>query len=179
MKATHNWRKILLKAIYIQITFLVLHYLYDFFPNAVTRVISGTSEAVFQHMKIAFFAFGLVSLIEFFVRRNQVDDRVNYAFSLLAANLLYCWPMFILFFAPPAYYGPYELIVTEIVWANIILYSTSVCAVIFEQQFANGILSKEFRGMVSVLWLVLLSLFVIYSNDNPWFDLFAIPPGWE
>jgi hypothetical protein len=179
MKETGKWRRIFLKALYVQIAFLVLHYLYDFFPNALTRVISGTSEAVFQHMKIAFFSYLLVSLIEYLVERKRVEDQSTYIFARLAATVLFCWPMFILFFTPPAYYGPYELIITEIIWANIILYATSVCVVIFEQQFERAPHSQEFRVVVIVLGLILLSLFVIYSQRDPWFDVFAIPPGWE
>jgi hypothetical protein len=174
-----KWCRILLKALYIQITFLVLHYLYDLFPNPVTRIISGTSEAVFQHMKIVFYSYALVSLIEFLAYRKRISDPVNYGFARIGASVFYCWIMFIFFFAPPAYYGQYERIISEIISANIILYLSSICAIILERQFESSPLSKEFKIMVVALGVILTSLFVIYTYKYPWFDVFAIPPGWE
>jgi hypothetical protein len=173
-----KWKKILLKALYVQITFLILHYSYDFFPSPITKIFSGTSEAVFQHMKIGFYSYGLVSLIEFFLRKKRAANLANYGFARIGATVLYCWPMFILFFTPPAYYGKYETILAEIVSANIILYLTTVIVIVIERQFEGVSLSKEFRITMVVLFIILVSLFTIYTYRDPWFDVFEIPPGW-
>ena len=87
--------------------------------------------------------------------------------------------MFILFFAPPAYYGQYPADVYEIISANIVLYTTSVFAGIFEFELSRIKLSREFKIGIVVLTIIFLSLVVIYSFRLPWFDVFAIPPGWE
>lgn len=174
-----SWRKILLKALYVQLCFLVLHYLYRFIPNPVTEIFSGVNESVFQHMKIGFFSYGLVSLIEYFLNRKKVADPGHYGFSLLGASLFFCWPMLILFFSPPAYFGKYPTDLLEIISANIVLYTSSIFAILTERQFSAAPLSKEFKVMVVLLCVILISLFVIYTYRFPWFDLFAIPPGWE
>lgn len=178
-KKTGKWKRILLKALTVQFAFLILHYTYDFFPNTFTKILSGTSEAVFEHMKIAFHAYGLVSLGEFFLFKKKENDPMNFGFSRLASTVFYCWPMFILFFAPPAYYGKYPNDIYEIISANIVLYTTSVFAGIFEFELVKIKLSKEFRVAVVILALVFMSLLIIYSFKTPWFDVFSIPPGWE
>ena len=174
-----KWKHILIKALIVQITFLILHFSYDWFPNTLTRIISGTSEAVFQHMKIAFFSYGLVSLVEFWIFRKALKDPLNFGTTRMAATVFYCWPMFILFFAPPAYFGKYPSDIYEIVSGNIILYTISLIAGIFELELAKIKLSKEFRIVVIGLTLIFFSLLIIYSFKNPWFDVFAIPPGWD
>ena len=174
-----NWKYILLKALILQVAFLVLHYVYDFFPNGFTRIISGTSEAVFQHMKIGFFSIGLVNLVEFFLRRGKVARPGDYGFARMASALFYCWPMFILFFTPPAYYGEYPTDLVEIISANIILYLTSLSALIFENQLERNQITPAFKVVIGGLTVLFISLLVIYSFQDPWFDVFAIPPGWE
>ena len=173
------WKYILLKALLLQVAFLVLHYAYDFFPNGFTRIISGTSEAVFQHMKIGFNSLALVNLVEFLIKRKKVDRPANFGFARIASTMFYCWPMFILFFTPPAYYGKYPNDLVEIISANIILYLTSLSALIFENQLERIHITKAFRVVIAALALIFISLLVIYSFHNPWFDVFTIPPGWE
>jgi hypothetical protein len=178
-KKALNWKYILLKGLILQVIFLVLHYAYDFFPNGFTRIISGTSEAVFQHMKIGFFSIGLVNLIEFFLKRTKVDRPGDFGFARMASAMFYCWPMFILFFTPPAFYGKYPNDLLEIISANIILYLTSISSLIFENQLERVEITREFKVVIAALTLIFISLLVIYSFQDPWFDVFAIPPGWE
>lgn len=87
--------------------------------------------------------------------------------------------MFILFFAPAVYYGKYGSDLAEIISANIILFLTSIVAVIFETEFEKIELGVEYKVTIVILGLVFLSLLVIFSFSYPWFDVFAIPPGWE
>ena len=178
-KKTGKWKHLLLKAFIVQIVFLILHFSYDWFPNTLTTVFSGTSEAVFQHMKIAFYSYGLVSLVEFLIFRKALKDPLNFGMTRMASTLFYNWPMFILFFTPPALYGKYPNDIYEIISANIILFVTSLIAGIIELELARIKLSREFRVMVIGLTFVFLTLLVIYSFQDPWFDVFAIPPGWE
>ncbi|MEN8242917.1 MAG: hypothetical protein ABFS17_13430 [Chloroflexota bacterium] len=178
-KPTGNWKSMLLKALYLQITFLILHYAYDFFPNPVTEIFSGVSEAVYQHMKIAFYSYALVSLIEFLIKRKQGHHAEKIGFARIGATVLYPWLIFTLFFTPPAYYGEYQTIWAEIVSANIVLYISSLGAIFIEREFEKVILSKEFKIMIVLLFVILVSLFTIYTYRDPWFDVFAIPPGWE
>ncbi len=173
-----KWKRITLKSLSVQIIFLVLHFSYDWFPNTLTRIFTGTSEAVFQAMKMGFYSYGLVSLIEYFLNRVKTNQP-SYGFARLTSTVFYPWPMFILFFAPAAYYGQYGSDLAEIISANIILFITSIVAVIFETEFEKIEFSVEYKVTIVILAMVFLSLLVIFSFRYPWFDVFAIPPGWE
>lgn len=51
---------LLVKIILIHIIFMLLHYLYDWYPNDSTAIFSGINESVYQHMKIGFFCLSFI-----------------------------------------------------------------------------------------------------------------------
>ena len=69
-----NKNLIIWKIIIFQVVFLILHYLYDWFPCQVTQIFSGTNESVFQHMKIGFYSYLVVAFIEFLLIRKNIQD---------------------------------------------------------------------------------------------------------
>jgi hypothetical protein len=103
----------------------------------------------------------------------------DFAFARLTSTVFYSWFMFILFFAPTAFYGKYQTDLAEIISANIVLFLNSICAILLEKELERIKLSREFMWMMAILALILVSLFIIFSFQTPWFDVFAIPPGWE
>jgi len=174
-----KWKVVFLKSLAVQGVFVILHFAYDWFPNPIVGLFSGTSEAVFQHMKIGFYSYGLVSVVEGWLARKRTDRMVDYAFARVTSTVFYPWFMFIIFYAPTAFYGKYQTDLAEIISANIVLFLNSICAVLLEQELEGIDLSREFKWMMVILALVLISLLVIFSFENPWYDVFAIPPGWE
>jgi len=61
--------------------FIILHYAYDFFPNVVFQIFSGINESVFQHMKIAFYSYIILTIIEFFVFKKKITDTIREGFE--------------------------------------------------------------------------------------------------
>jgi len=176
---SRKWKTVFIKALAVQGVFMVLHFAYDWFPNPIVGLFSGTSEAVFQHMKIGFYSYALVSFLEGWLERKGIDRMAEYAFARVTSTVFYPWFMFIIFYAPTAFYGKYQSDLTEIISANVVLFLNSICAVVLEQELEGIKLSREFKWMMAILALILLSLFVIFSFQNPWYDVFTIPPGWE
>ena len=174
-----KWKTVLLKSLAVHGVFAVLHFSYDWFPNRIVGLFSGTSEAVFQHMKIGFYSYGLISVIEGLLRRKKIDRMADFAFARLTSTVFYPWFMFILFYAPTAFYGKYQTNLAEIISANSVLFLNSICAILLENELERIKLSREFMWMMAILALILVSLYVIFSFQIPWFDVFAIPPGWE
>jgi hypothetical protein len=174
-----TWRYVLVKALIFQVVFLILHFLYDFFPNPFTAVVSGTSEAVFQHIKIGFFACLAVSVGEYLIYRKRITAFNTYFVSRLFSTTFYPWVMFVLFFIAPAYYGHIESIPVEIIYANLVLLTATSFTIIIEHHIASTMPSRVFQIVILILFLVSLSLYVIFSFKNPWHDVFAIPPGWD
>jgi hypothetical protein len=142
-------------------------------------LISGTSEAVFQHLKIAFFAYILLNIIEYLIYKKSIEQKQRYLFSRLFSTLILPLAIGIFFFTAPAYYGKFQTIPAEIIFANIALLSASFCTIVIEDHFEKIAPSKIFQVVILILFLIMLSIFIIFSFKDPWFDVFAIPPGWE
>ena len=174
-----NWRSILLKALAIQVAFIVLHYSYDFFPNLITKTFSGTNESTFQHLKIAFFATIFVNVVEYFIKRKQITDQNNFIFSRMAATTILPWIIFLGFYTPIAFYGQYHSVLAEIVSANVVLYASSAASILLQNHVENSQPTPAFQVMVSLLFLISFSMFIVFTYKAPWTDMFAQPPGWE
>ena len=158
--------------------FMVLHFAYDFAPILPLRLLSGVDESVFQHMKICFYAYLLVSAIEYVIRRKRlIISREAFAFSRLLAALLVPWLMFILWYMAPAYYGHIASVFVEILYANIIMLLLGFCAVALEQGFEAIRYTPTLKGVIIALVLISISLYTIFTFRLPWVDVFENPYG--
>jgi len=184
MKEKHSignspWKiSVVAKALINQLAFLGLHYAYDFFPGPVTTLFSGINESVFQHLKIGYFAYIVTNLIEYLIERKQTDLK-QFITTRTFSTVLLPWIMFLLFFLPEAIFGKVENIILEIVLANIVLFFTSSLTIMVERHIQRIQPSKGFVWVSLILFLTAGFLFIVYTLRLPWFDVFAIPPGWE
>ena len=62
--------------IYIPI-FLLLHYSFEWFPNLLTQIFSGTEESVFQHCKVGFYAYLILIVLEYAVFRKKIKETTS------------------------------------------------------------------------------------------------------
>ena len=158
--------------------FMVLHYAYDFLPILPFQLLSGVDESVFQHMKICFYAYLLVSAIEYAIRRKKLDISVeSFTFSRLLAAILVPWFMFILWYMAPAYYGHLPSVFVEVLYANIIMVLLGFCTVALEQGFEAIRYTPTLKGVIIALALISISLYTIFTFRLPWTDVFADPYG--
>ena len=111
------WRFTLVKALAIQIIFLILHYAYESFPSIITTIFSGINESVYQHLKMGFFAYALTSVIEYLFRHKAIVRADDFFFTRLFTTFLYPWIILILFLIPPAQIGQYHSIALEAISA--------------------------------------------------------------
>ncbi len=169
---------ILVKVFLIQGLFLILHYLYDWFPNDFVSLISGTDESVYQHMKIGFFAYIMLVIIEYLIIRKNINPINNYIYSRLFTASYYPLVIMVIYLLGPMAFGQFESIAAEIIFANIALLLTSLSSFIVERHVEASQPSLGFRFIVIFLFLLSLSQFIIFTFELPWFDIFAIPPGW-
>ena len=156
--------------------FLLLHYAYDWAPILPFRLLSGVDESIFQHMKIGFYAYLLVFILEYLISRNRLSISLDaFAFSRLLATVLVPWFMFILWFLAPAYYGELPNKFLEILYANVIMIFLGFCAVAVEQGFETVDYSLTLKGVIVVLFLISVSHYTIFTFRLPWCDVFADP----
>ncbi|MFN2305010.1 MAG: hypothetical protein ACK2TV_14865, partial [Anaerolineales bacterium] len=117
---------LILKIVIYQLLFLLLHYLYDWFPNNLTVIFSGVNESVYQHMKIAFFTYFLIAILEYLVIRKTIKDFEAYLFSRLFSASFLPLIMMVYFLVGPLTIGHTDNILLEIVFANLSLMANSL-----------------------------------------------------
>jgi len=173
-----NWRSLVLKMLVLQVIFLLLHYAYEWFPNSITIIFSGTNESVYQHMKVGMFTYLLASLLEYLLVRKTLTNLAGFIYARLFAATIFPFAIFIYFYMAPAYYGQIQSIPLEVIFANVALLLASFSSIAIERQIDTGQPNRLFRFVVIVLFLVSLSQYIIFTYRLPWADVFATPPGW-
>lgn len=156
------------------ITFLLLHFAYDWWPAFPLNLFSAVDESLFQHLKIGFFTYLLVNTLEYGWRRPRRDA---WLYSRLWGAILTPWLMFILWYIGPAYYGPFPAIWQDILYANLVLLLLAACLIMIERQLETLLYPRPFKILTVGLFLILLSLFWIFTFRLPWTDLFVEPAG--
>lgn len=169
---------LLVKIIIIHIIFILLHYLYDWFSNDFTAIISGINESVFQHMKIGFFSYLIFVLIEFILTRKSVTIFSSYIYSRLFSATYLPLVMMVIYLFGPLVFGQFETITYDVIFANIALLATSFTTLVIENQIEKSRPGHLFRFVVITLFVLSFAEFIVFTLELPWFDIFAIPPGY-
>ncbi|HDN05354.1 MAG TPA: hypothetical protein ENF27_05405 [Chloroflexi bacterium] len=155
--------------------FLILHYAYDFFPILPLKLVSGINESFFQHIKIVFFTYLIVNLVEFLTRRKVLENRESYILTRLFSTTILPWFVFIIWFMAPAYYGPIGNVAVEILYANIALLLSGFCTLVIEQTMDGIPYHNLSKVVIIALFVISMSLYIIFTFKLPWADVFADP----
>ncbi len=166
------------KVIAFQLIFLVVHYLYDWFPSGATYLLGTTSESIFQHMKATFFSYLIITAIEYGLTHAAIQAKVRYLHSRLFGAVLMPLLMNVFYFTAAAYIGQLHSIPAEIIFANLALLALSFTTFHLEDYFAQSEPSRVLKWVLPILFLVTASEIVIFNYRLPWLDVFATPPGW-
>lgn len=170
---------LILKVVIFQVIFLILHYSYEWLPNGATRIFSATDESVYQHMKVVFFSYIILALGEYAVRRRSINAPTSFTYARLFSIVMLPLIMIPYFLTCPAFFVKIESIPLEILFANIVLIATSLSTFIMEQHLEQSEPNRGFKIVLITLFVFTLLEFVIFTYRLPWFDIFAVPPGWE
>ncbi len=172
-------RRDVVKIVSFWILFLVLTAVYQAFPVAPLKVICPIYESVFQHMKGIFYAYALVNMAEYALRRKALEQRVAFVYARMLTTIIIPWLMFLLWYMGPAYYGPMPTIPLEVVYANVIMVLIGICAVLLERGFETMRYARELKLVIVLLLIISISLYTIFTFKLPWADVFTLPAGWE
>lgn len=173
-----NKLSIPIKMFTIQSIFILLHYLYDWFPNNLTTLISGINESIFQHMKIGFFSYVIFMIIELVLMRKRIPEFNKWFYSRMFSCSFFPLAILILYLIGPLVWGKFESIAFEVIFANVSLLLSSFVTLVVEEQVEKGQPGLGFRFVVIGLFVVSLLEYVVFTFEVPWFDIFAIPPGY-
>lgn len=158
--------------------FLALHFGYKSLPLEPLKLISPINESIFQHMKAGFFTYLIVCGVEYATRGRRAAGQHRYWFARLAAALLAPWLVFILWYIAPAVYGRLPGVAPEIIYSNIITLIVGLFAATFEGGFEQIEYSYSLKAVILSLCAIAAGLFVIFTYELPWADVF-IEPNWR
>lgn len=168
------WVKVLL----LQVAFLLLHFLYEWAPGPVTAIFSATNESVYQHMKVAFFAYLLVSLLEYLLVRQRLAAPARFLHARALTAVFF--PLLVIpwYYTSAAYFVRIESLFLEILFANVATVLNSISGILIEQHLEQVVFSRGLKWFTVALLAITLSEFIIFTYRLPWLDVFANPPGW-
>lgn len=134
-----------------------LHFLYDFFPNILTSIISPVNESVFEHTKMMFSAYIISGIIYSFV---SIKDffKVMFSFSLIG---LVDIALFLLVYIPIYLIFKENMIVTLIILYLSIFASQILCYYIL---FYSKI---KYQNVIFIGILVIFYSICTYLTYNP------------
>lgn len=155
--------------------FIGLHYMFKFFPNVISQIFSGINESVFQHMKVGFYSYLILSIIEFFVFKKKINDKTKFLFSRVFSMILYPFLIFLFFLFTRVIYPWQMLFVVEIISAQITVYISVLALGFIEQDIKKLEFGKRFKVILLILLLLLIIEFTAFSFYLPWHDILANP----
>jgi hypothetical protein len=161
--------------------FLILHYAYEFFPILPFKLFSGIDESYFQHAKVAFFAYLVVTLVEYLLRRRRpageggIESLEGFAFARLFSLTILPWFIFFTWFAAAAFYGRLPTVFLEILYSNISLLLAGTFVLVMENSMEDMAYSKGFKAVILSLFVLSVLYYVIFTFRLPWADFFADP----
>jgi hypothetical protein len=124
---------------------MLLHFLYDWFPNDVTAIFSGTNESVYQHMKIGFFSYLIYALVEYLLTRQSISSVSQFVFTRLFSTVFLPMAMMLIYMFCPLVFGHVESILWETIFANLALLATSFTTPTVEENLQRAKISPRFR----------------------------------
>jgi hypothetical protein len=83
------------------VLFAFFHQLYDIFPNTVTAVLAeGGEEAIFAHMKMLFYPYLILSIVDYFLYRRKGILTESFYYARLLILVAVPWMMISFFYVP-------------------------------------------------------------------------------
>lgn len=159
--------------------FLVLYFVYKYFPCNGLKLICGITESNFQHYKAAFFSWIILSILEYVFYRKRITEKGTFFWSRAGTATILPWFVFIMWYLGPAIYGKMPNIPLEILYANIITIIVGIFAAIFEHGLSRITYFTELKTVITILFVVSVILYVVFTFIKlPWADVF-VEPCWR
>ena len=138
--------------------FIFFHQIFDLVGGGTLGAVLGEGiESIYAHMKMYFYAYLVISIIEYFLRRNQIRSESSFWTLRMLVASSFPWMSIAIWFIPIALgfeLGRYEL-------------TYSILMTFFGFYFAirldEGLEGLEFRpALRSLIWLAFLASVITY-----------------
>ncbi|RKY19108.1 MAG: hypothetical protein DRP63_01120 [Planctomycetota bacterium] len=167
---------IYLKAFLFLLAFCVFHYGYELTELAFLKPFCGTNESVFQHLKMAFWAYVLLSVVEFALLKRRQDPKIrNFVYSRMLSAVLLPWVIVLTWYLLPGVFGRVGSIFIEVLWAVLVTYLSGLFVVQIEKEVEKVQFQVATKVVLLALTVISAFLFVLFTYRLPWIDLFVDP----
>ena len=165
----------ILKILSVWLLFVAFHFGYKFFPGSVFLLLGCPVETIFQHMKMVFFAYLLISVAEYILRRASISNRAGFVYSRLLMSTILAYLVYIIWFTIPVLFGLFDTAMGEIIYSNIVLGLCITIAVLLEVQLEDINFKPLIRGIIIFLFAVSLFHYTILAFKEPPVCNFEVP----
>lgn len=156
--------------------FSLLHFGYEMTRFPWLKPFCGINESIFQHLKMAYWAYILASIIEFFSLKKKKAPGPGFITSRMLAAVFVPWVIVLVWYLAPATVGKIKSPGIELVWAITVSAFSGVSGIILEKNVESaGRLSLGLKLLAIFLVLAAGFLFVAFSYNLPWIDMFVDP----
>jgi hypothetical protein len=163
------------KVVAIWALFLLLHFSYETFPNALFRIIGEEGETTFFHMKMLFFAYLFVTAVELLARRKTIRSLQSFAFSRMLIAVAYPWLTITIWFTAQALGIHVPVIPWEIIYANVVTLIGIYMAVRMEELFTETEFRPSMKVLIALTFTAAVLSYVSFSLSVP-MPFFTTPP---
>jgi hypothetical protein len=165
----------ILKILAIWLLFVAFHFGYRFFPGSVFMLLGCPVETVFQHMKMVFFAYILISLAEYMLRRGSIGNMAGFIYARMLMSTLLAYLVYLIWFSVPILFGLFETLAGEIIYSNIVLGLCITIAVILEGYLEDLSFKPVIKGIILFLFAISLSHYTLLAFKEPPVGNFEVP----
>ncbi|MBV6397309.1 MAG: hypothetical protein HFACDABA_02919 [Anaerolineales bacterium] len=136
--------------------FVFFHQIYDILGGGPLAAILGEGiESIYAHMKMFFYAYLVVSAIDYFLRRKELKPAFWYSRMLIAAS--FPWMSIAIWFIPEAL--GMELGGFELAYSLVL----TLAGLLFAFSLENDLETIEFRPIArSLIWIAFAAALITY-----------------
>lgn len=168
---------IYIKSFLYLIIFSLLHFGYDLTGWAFLVPFCGTNESVFQHLKMAFWSYFFTSIFEYFLKKGKIDRRDSFLYSRFFSMIIIPWFIMLTWYLVPAIFGKIEISLLEVSWAIFVTYFSAVMTGKIEKNIEEIKINAGFKIVIIILFVISAFLYVRFTYQPPWIDVFINPEG--
>jgi hypothetical protein len=166
-------KEIIAKGLAYWVIFLMLHFGYEFLPILPLKLIGATDESFYQNQKVGFFAYIIVNLLEWLVRRKRIENLDSFLFTRMFTSVIIPWVTFAIWYMVPCYYGRLATDALEIIYSNIAVLVVVACTMVLERRLDTLAYDRASKVVIVALLLILISQYFIFTFRLPWADVFV------
>lgn len=161
MKEKNNKIIVIINTIAIFLSMFLFSFIYEKLPNFLTAALFPVNESLFEHLKLMFTSFVLVSLITYIVLKIK-DIKVNNYFLATFVSVISNIGLFFLIYLPLYNHFGENLILTMSLYFIVLVISEYIFYLIITK-FKH----QDIYNIISLILLPALWCLLIYFTFNP------------